>query len=282
MTAIYDSNGSKVGEYAYDVWGNCTILSGVANDLVKNNPIRYRGYYFDRETGLYYLNARYYNPEWRRFISPDSTDYLDPETPNGLNLYAYCNNDPVNYADPSGHFGFWAAALIGAGILGLVGLGATIHADYSDDGKAFNGSIGADAYILNTLVSGSVGALFGGLTFTFAPMISAFLGSGSILGSYALANGGVVALSIAGAIIAVGVLVAELGISVSLFSQNADRYKRKNVGSNFSQNQFIDHLQQKYGFSDEVRRRLHDRITKRGYSNKKVEEILRKLIGLDR
>ena len=58
MTAIYDSNGSKVGEYAYDAWGNCTILSGVANDLVKNNPIRYRGYYFDRETGLYYLNAR--------------------------------------------------------------------------------------------------------------------------------------------------------------------------------------------------------------------------------
>ena len=44
---------------------------------------------------LYYLNARYYNPAWRRFISPDDTAYLDPETPNGLNLYCYCNNDPV-------------------------------------------------------------------------------------------------------------------------------------------------------------------------------------------
>ena len=94
----------KTYVYSYNgVAGNCTILSGVANDLVKNNPIRYRGYYFDRETGLYYLNARYYNPQWRRFISPDDTSYLDPETPNGLNLYAYCNNDPVNYADPSGH-----------------------------------------------------------------------------------------------------------------------------------------------------------------------------------
>ena len=269
--------------YTYDAWGNCTIHSSTTNNiLARVNPIRYRSYYYDKDTGLYYLNARYYNPQWRRFISPDSTKYIDPENPNGLNLYAYCGNDPVNYVDPSGHFGFWAAALIGAGIFGLVGLGATVHEDFSDDGKPFNGSIGADAYILNTLVSGSVGALFGGLSYTFAPMISAFLGSGFTIGAYALANGGVVAVSIAGAIIAFGVLVAELGINVSLFSQNADRYKRKNVGSNFSQNQFINHLQQKYGFSDEVRRRLHDRITKRGYSNKKVEEILRKLIGLDR
>ena len=134
VTAVYDSNGSKVGEYAYDAWGNCTILSGVANDLVKNNPIRYRGYYFDRETGLYYLNARYYNPEWRRFISPDSTDYLDPETPNGLNLYAYCNNDPVNYADPSGHLAFFiVTAIIGAAL----GLGITAAVDYIPD-QEFN------------------------------------------------------------------------------------------------------------------------------------------------
>lgn len=56
---------------------------------------------------MYYLNARYYNPEWRRFISPDAAEYIDPETPNGLNLYAYCNNDPVNYADPSGHAPEW-------------------------------------------------------------------------------------------------------------------------------------------------------------------------------
>ena len=56
------------------------------------NPIRHSGYYYDRETGLYYLKARYYNPEWRRFISPDSTAYLDPESANGLNLYAYCGS----------------------------------------------------------------------------------------------------------------------------------------------------------------------------------------------
>ena len=67
------------------------------------NPIRYRGYYYDTDIGLYYLNARYYNPQLRRFISPDDTAYLNPENANGLNLYAYCYNDPVNYADPSGN-----------------------------------------------------------------------------------------------------------------------------------------------------------------------------------
>ena len=59
--------------------------------------------YYDSETGLYYLQTRYYDPEIGRFISPDSTKYLDPESINGLNLYAYCLNNPVMYEDPTGH-----------------------------------------------------------------------------------------------------------------------------------------------------------------------------------
>ncbi|MDE5868415.1 MAG: hypothetical protein K2H02_05670, partial [Anaeroplasmataceae bacterium] len=61
------------------------------------NPIRYRSYYYDIETKLYYLQTRYYNPEIGAFISPDSTDYLDVETISGLNLYTYCYNNPVMY-----------------------------------------------------------------------------------------------------------------------------------------------------------------------------------------
>jgi RHS repeat-associated protein len=97
VVAIYDTSGNMVAKYLYDAWGNCTISSETTNTVVANaNPIRYRGYYYDDDTGLYYCNARYYSPKWRRFISPDDTAYLDPESVNGLNLYCYSNNNPVN------------------------------------------------------------------------------------------------------------------------------------------------------------------------------------------
>ncbi len=128
--AIYDFAGTKTTEYTYDAFGNCTFTYGYSNEFSRINPIRYRGYYLDRETNLYYLNSRYYNPEWRRFLSPDSTSYLDPKNVNGLNLYAYCNNDPVNYADPSGHLPFFViTALIGA----VIGLGITAAVDFIPD-----------------------------------------------------------------------------------------------------------------------------------------------------
>ncbi len=131
VIGIYDTSGTLVAKYIYDAWGNCTISGETTNNaLAHANPIRYRGYYYDDDTGLYYLNARYYSPKWRRFISPDDTTYLDPENVNGLNLYCYCNNDPVNYADPSGHLAFWiVAAIIGA----AVGAGVTAAVDYIPD-----------------------------------------------------------------------------------------------------------------------------------------------------
>ena len=103
VIAIYDVAGAEVASYSYDAWGNCTIDSTTTNyDIAYANPIRYRGYYYDEDTKLYYLKARYYSPEFRRFISPDDTNYLDPNKINGLNLYAYCRNNPVMYYDPTG------------------------------------------------------------------------------------------------------------------------------------------------------------------------------------
>ena len=127
VIAIYDTTGNKVVEYAYDAWGNCTIKGSTTNYVVAHaNPIRYRGYYYDEDTKLYYLNARYYSPEFRRFISPDDTAYLDPESVNGLNLYCYCNNDPVNYCDPSGHMPEWLENILkGIGIIALTALAVT-------------------------------------------------------------------------------------------------------------------------------------------------------------
>ena len=122
VIAIYDTNGTKIVEYAYDAWGNCTIKGTTTNYVVAHaNPIRYRGYYYDEDTKLYYLNSRYYSPEFRRFISPDDTSYLDPENVNGLNLYCYCNNDPINFVDPSGHSVIIISAIIGAIIGGVYG-----------------------------------------------------------------------------------------------------------------------------------------------------------------
>ena len=82
VIAILNSSGTKVAEYTYDAFGNCELVSSSTtdNNIANYNPIRYRGYYYDRETKLYYLNSRYYNPEWRRFISTDDTGYLELES----------------------------------------------------------------------------------------------------------------------------------------------------------------------------------------------------------
>jgi uncharacterized protein RhaS with RHS repeats len=65
VIGIYNTSGAKVGGYAYDAWGNCTITLNT-NGIANKNPIRYRGYYYDEDTKLYYLNARYYCPELSR------------------------------------------------------------------------------------------------------------------------------------------------------------------------------------------------------------------------
>ena len=155
VVAIFDTNGAMVAKYLYDAWGNCTISGETTNTAVAAaNPIRYRGYYYDDDTGLYYCNARYYSPRWRRFISPDDTAYLDPETPNGLNLYCYCNNDPVNYADPTGR-AFLSLLFIAAVIGGAIA-GATINTVsylYTNDDPTIGGVLRAFA----------IGAVVGGL-----------------------------------------------------------------------------------------------------------------------
>ena len=101
--------------YIYDAWGNHKVFNpdGTINtnpSFVGNiNPFRYRSYYYDSDTNLYYLKSRYYDPEIGQFVSPDDMEYLSMEEIAGINLYAYCHNNPVMNYDHNGHSweSFW-------------------------------------------------------------------------------------------------------------------------------------------------------------------------------
>lgn len=100
VVKLLDSNGTIVAEYAYDAYGNLDS-SITLTTIGSKNPYRYKGYRFDEETGLYYLNSRYYNPETGRFINADGV--IDTGGILGKNMYTYAHNNPVMFVDPSGY-----------------------------------------------------------------------------------------------------------------------------------------------------------------------------------
>ena len=101
IVGIYNSSGTRVVSYAYDAWGNVVSQSYTDSSAYTNNPFRYRGYYWDSETGFYYLESRYYDPKTGRFINADGYVNANGDL-IGYNLYAYCSNNPVMFVDPTG------------------------------------------------------------------------------------------------------------------------------------------------------------------------------------
>ena len=125
ITGIYSMFMEIFREYTYDAWGNITGVYNENGNPVTDlddpayiNPLRYRGYYYDDESGLYYLNSRYYNPEWGTFISADTSNVLDIQRDlYDKNLYAYCDNNPIIRKDSEGYY--WnviIGAVLGGGI----------------------------------------------------------------------------------------------------------------------------------------------------------------------
>ena len=99
VVKLINASGTTYATYRYDAWGRVLSATGT---LAEINPLRYRGYYYDTETGWYYLQSRYYDPIVKRFINADSygstgTGFL------GFNMFAYCVNCPVNAVDSAGH-----------------------------------------------------------------------------------------------------------------------------------------------------------------------------------
>ncbi len=195
---IVDASGNTVARYRYDAWGNIVHLWDSGIGIANINPYRYRGYRLDLETGLYYLNSRYYDPSIGRFISADSINYLDPSSEQGLNLYAYCGNNPVMYSDPSGNMPEWLKWTIGIGI--IVGLGvATVltgGAAAAILGSAFLGaSVGGAVGIISGVSldedgfhfdsnKASTGFMLGSITGAISGAIGAKVGAIAKLGTY--------------------------------------------------------------------------------------------------
>ena len=165
VVKIYSIWGTKLVEYDYDAWGNCTVVYEHSSygDLAEINPIRYRGYYYDFETGFYYLNSRYYDPQVRRFISADI--YVSTgQGMLGFNMYAYCSNNPVLNKDDSGTWYHIAIGAVIGGLFGAVSTCASLMIEnklYEDDPTYTPHS--TKSIITQSLISGIIGAASGAI-----------------------------------------------------------------------------------------------------------------------
>ena len=181
ILAVYNSSKTVLATYTYDAFGNASVTyANVQNNLARLNPFRYRGYYWDDDLELYYLQSRYYDPEIGRFISPDSIENINPSEIFGLNLYAYCNNNPIMNVDPTGKdwnsfwnsIGswfeeHWVELVIGTA---FIIVGAVVTALTAGTGAGFMAAFGsallasAKATGISMAISAGIGALVGGIT----------------------------------------------------------------------------------------------------------------------
>ena len=166
---VISTDGTILAAYTYDAWGNVLTSEG---SLAASNPIRYRGYYFDTETNLYYVSSRYYDANLGRFISSDNSEVISASvnTPTDKNLYAYCDNSPVSRADSGGSF--WhivAGAAIGAVINGIVKMGSNyIEGKSLTDGLGVAMLSGAATGALAASGAGAVGMALGNAAVSMA------------------------------------------------------------------------------------------------------------------
>ncbi len=233
ILGILDERNEEIIVYTYDDYGN--LISDGINSNGQYNSIKYKGYYYDEETELFYCNSRYYSPKYCRFISPDSVDYLDPNSINGLNLYSYCMNDPINYYDPSGHFTI--AAL-------LISVGLSLAFEFVGDLIDGNGIDHSLREYIGAGVSGLFGGLGGGLGAQLVFSVAGGIADSWISGELNGENIGQVLLGVGISTIlstAAGSLGGKLasrmkGNSLAKLGRHEIKSSMKNMGLKFSLN----------------------------------------------
>lgn len=165
VTGIVNAAGTQEVAYTYDAWGKLLSTTGtMAGSIGTLNPLRYRGYVYDTETSLYYLNSRYYNPETGRFINADG--YVSTgQGFVGNNMFAYCGNNPVKRVDSTGELFFGA---IVSGVLGAIsgGLSAARNGENIIVGAVIGGLVGATIGLVGGVAATALKAAKGIVTAT--------------------------------------------------------------------------------------------------------------------
>lgn len=232
ILGILDNQGQIIVSYEYDAFGKIiNIKDSSSIQLEILNPFKYKGYYYDEEIELYYLISRFYDASVGRFICSDNIEYLHAKKVNSLNLFAYCNNDPINFCDPSGRFAITLSSLlIGGLIAGLIGaaigFGTAAYMDVKEDGVWFNGKI-----------RDYVGRVAGGFVAGFGVGVCTVLGVGA--GMAALEGTVATLVSSSGMILsfnsalgissAIGFTSGAIGYAVRTGISESEEFKLKNM-----------------------------------------------------
>ena len=173
VVAILDSTGATVVTYTYDVWGKLLSTTDTTDEnLGYHNPLRYRGYVYDNETGLYYLQSRYYNPEIGRFISADGL-VSTGQGLNGNNMFAYCGNNPVARADKGGE---WWNVVVGTVIGATIGFVSALITEIAESKLEVEGKEAFDWG--DVFLSMGIGAAEGALT-AMCPSAAGLISAGA-------------------------------------------------------------------------------------------------------